>query len=140
MATYNKHHIFVSDLGRAQHDFFSHTFRVVLTLTAPTSANSDLANLTQVTASNGYPSGGLTASVIVATESAGVFRVTLEDVSFTASGGDLPLFRYVDLYNDTASADPLIAFWDFGSTANITSGNSFLVDFPTTASGVFSIT
>lgn len=139
MATYNKFHIFVADIARAQHDFSSHILRTVLTLTAPTSANSDLANLTQVTASNGYPSGGLTASIIDSTQSAGTYRLVLEDVSFTASGGDLPLFRYVALYNDTASADPLIAFWDNGTTANITSGNSFTVDFPTTASGVFSI-
>ena len=139
MATYNKFHIFVADVARAQHDFSSHILRVALTLTAPTSANSDLANLSQITASNGYPSGGLTASIVDSTQSNGTYRLTLEDVSFTASGGDMPLFRFTSLYNDTASADPLIAFWDFGSTVNITSGNSFTVDFPTTASGVFSI-
>src|SRR3990172_4223483 len=141
MASYNKFHQFVEDLASGVHNFSSHKCKVVLTLASPASSNSVLADLTQATASNGYTSGGLTASIIDSSQSNGLYKLTLEDVSFTASGGDMPLFRYVSLYNDTPTspADPLIAYWDYGSTVNITSGNSFTIDFPTTASGIFQL-
>jgi hypothetical protein len=33
------------------------------------------------------------------------------------------------LYNDTATNDELIGWWDYGTTVTITNGNSFTVDF-----------
>jgi hypothetical protein len=53
----------------------------------------------------------------------------LNDVTFTASGGSIATFRYVVLYNDTATNDELIGWYDYGTTLTVTLGNSFTVDF-----------
>jgi hypothetical protein len=38
-------------------------------------------------------------------------------------------FRYVVIYNDTAAADELIAFYDYGSEITLASGETFTIDF-----------
>jgi hypothetical protein len=52
-------------------------------------------------------------------------------VVFTASGGAIANFRYICLYNDTPTSptDPLIGWWDYGSTLTLNSGDSLTVKF-----------
>jgi hypothetical protein len=52
-------------------------------------------------------------------------------VVFTALGGSFGPFRYVILYNDTATNDPLIGWWDYGSSITCNDGETFTVDFGT---------
>ena len=62
-------------------------------------------------------------------QSSGTAKLTGNKVTFTASGGSIASFRYAVLYNDTPSspADPLIQFWDYGSTVSLADGESFTV-------------
>ena len=50
---------------------------------------------------------------------------------FTATGGSIADFRYAVLYNDTPTspADPLIGFFDYGSTVSLPTGETFTIDF-----------
>lgn len=140
MATYNKFNVFVEDQFEGVHDWDLHTFKVMLTNTAPVATNSVKADLTEISAGNGYAAGG-TASAITTSRSSGTFKATGVDVVFTASGGAIGPFRYAVLYNDTPTspADPLVSWWDYGSSISLNSGETFTVDFDAT-NGIFQVT
>lgn len=129
MAAATKFQQFTKDLIDGVHDFDGHTFKVVLCNTAPVNTNQVLANLTQISNGNGYTTGGSASSITTSTSS-GTAKVVAADVTFTASGSMGPL-RYAALYNDTPTspADPLILFWDYGSSITLAATETFTVDF-----------
>ena len=130
MATYNKFLQFTKDLIDGVHDFDAHTFKVMLTNTAPVNTNTVKANLTEIAAGSGYTAGG-TATTITTSTSAGTAKVTGTDIVFTAAGGSIGPLRYAVLYNDTATspAKPLIAWWDYGSSITLNDQETLTVDF-----------
>ena len=138
MATYNKFTSFPQALGEEKHNLASDVLKVVFTNTAPSAANTVLANITQIATSGGYTqmsagSGGVTLDSV--TWSGG--KLTIADEVFTASGAVGP-FRYVVLVNETAPNDELIGWYDYGSSVTLASGENFTIDFDGT-NGVFSI-
>lgn len=140
MATYNKVNIFVEDQFEGVHDWDAHTFKVMLTNSAPVATNSIKTDLTEISAGNGYTAGG-TATTITTSRSSGTFKAVGTDVVFTASGGTIGPFRYAVLYNDTPTspADPLVSWWDYGSSITLNSGETFTVDFDAT-NGILQVT
>lgn len=139
MAAYNKFQDFVEQLGLGVHNFSTHTFKVALTNTAPVATNTILANITQISGTNGYTTGG-TAATAGWTETTGTAKLTLSDVVFTAAGGAMGPFRYVVIYNDTATSpvDALIGWYDYGSSITLNDTETFTVDFDG-AAGVLTI-
>lgn len=142
MATFNKFQQFVEDLAKGVHDLSSHTLKVLLTNTAPVATNAVKADLTEISAGNGYSAGGKAAAVSSCLQTAGVLKLVLADpATWTASGGAIGPFRYAVLYNDTPAspADPLIGWWDYGSSISINPGDSFVADLDAVA-GVLTLT
>lgn len=140
MATANKFQAFVENLAEKVHNLASDTLKVSLHAVAPVATNSVFANLTEISAGNGYSAGGTQSSQSSSAQSSGTYKLVLADVTFTASGGSIGPFRYPVLYNDTPTspADPLILYWDYGTDITVTTGNSFTVDFDAT-NGVLTI-
>jgi len=138
MAAYNKIQQFPKDLIDGVHDFDGHSFKVVLSNSATVNTNTILANLTQISNGNGYTTGGA-ATTITTSVSSGTAKVVGSDVTWTASGSMGP-FRYPTWYNDTPSspADPLIAWWDYGSSITLAATETFTVDFDASG-GIFTI-
>lgn len=134
MATYNKFNVYTLDLNQADHDWSSHTYKVMLTNTAPTAGDSVKADITEISAGFGYTAGG-TATTITTSTSTGTEKNTATDVVFTASGGVIGPFRYVALYNDTTAtpAKPLVCWYDYGSAITLLAGESFTTDFDAAA-------
>ena len=133
MATYNKYQQFAEDLGNKIHDLFgtNDTLKVMLSNTAPNAATHAVrADVTELGAGNGYTSGGEDTQND-GTEASGTLTVTGVDVVWTAAGGTIGPFRYVILYNDTPTvpADPLIGWWDYGSSITLQIGETFTADF-----------
>lgn len=131
MAAYNKFLQFTKDLIDGVHDFDDHTFKLMLTDTAPVNTNTVKANISEISAGNGYTAGGATVTITTSTSS-GTAKVTVSsDVVFTASGGSVGPFRYAVLYNDTPStpAKPLIAWWDYGSSITLNDAETLTADF-----------
>ena len=107
---------------------------MALSNTAPSAETSDpstdgngvLANVTEIVYTN------LSTRVITTTSSAqtsGTYKLTLTDLVLTASGGSVATFQYIYIYNDTATNDELIAYYDYGSALTLADGESLTLDF-----------
>lgn len=129
MATFNKFQDFAEQVLKGVHNLDTHTLKVALTNSAPAATNTQLADITQITAGNGYTTGGATLDNNVVTEAAGTAKLTITDEVITASGGSMAAFRYAVLYNDTATGDPLIGYYDYGSSVTLADGESITLDF-----------
>lgn len=131
MASFNKFQAFSENLAEKVHSLSADTLKVMLTNTAPVNTNSVRADLTEISAGNGYTAGGTQATVSASAQTSGTYKLTLADVVFTASGGSIGPFRYAVLYNDTPTspADPLIGWWDYGSSVTLADTETFTVDF-----------
>lgn len=131
MATFTFFDEFKKYLGDGTIDNDGHTFKAMLTNTAPTTGtNTVKADITEISAGNGYSAGGVTLSSVTWAETGagtGVWRFDAADFSWTASGGSIGPFRYIVVYDDTPSspADPLVGLWDYGSNVTLTDGNTF---------------
>lgn len=106
----------------------------MLTNSAPSATNSVKADLTEISAGNGYTAGGATLTVSSSAQSSGTYKLVIADATITASGGSIGPFRYVAIYNDTPTspADPLIGYYDYGSSITLADGEAFTIDFDAT--------
>lgn len=138
MATYVKFDAFVEAVAEGVHNLGADTLTIALTAAAnaPVAANSVLADLTQIAYTN------LSSRVITTTSSSqtsGVYRLIIEDLTITASGGAAATFRYIVVYNDSAVSDNLVGFFDRGSNVTLGDGESLTLDFDQT-NGLLSLT
>lgn len=128
----------INDLAEALpekvHNFASDTLMIALSNTAPgsessnptSSGNGVLANVTQISYTNYTDDMTVdrTLQSVTSNESGGTYTLDAADITITAAGGQVGPFRYVYLYNDTASGDPLILIMDLEETVTITDGSS----------------
>ena len=134
MATFNKFDQFVEDLAKGVHNLSTGQLAIALTNTIPVAGNSVKADLTSVIPATNL-SGGTPFNVTTtsAEQVSGTLTLVLVDLTLTATGAVGP-FRYVVLYNDTPTspADPLIGWWDYGSSISLANTETFLIDFAAT--------
>lgn len=128
MAAFNKFNSFVEALAEKVHNLGADQIVVALcaAANAPVAGNTQLSNLTQVSYTN-LSSRNVTTSA--SAQSSGTYKLTLADLVLTASGGSVAAFRYVVLYNDTATNDELIGWYDYGSDLTLASGETLTIDF-----------
>lgn len=154
MPAYNKFHQFVEDVAEKVHNLASDTLKVALFNTSPnagdTKYNADAgppaqlqstSNANEIEAGNGYTAGGTQATQVSSSQSSGTYKLVLNDVVFTASGGTIGPLRYAVLYNasaGTSAARPVIGWWDYGSSITLNPGETLTIDFDAT-NGVLQI-
>lgn len=128
MAAFNKFHCFVEDLAEKKHNLGSDQLVVALcaAANAPVATNTVLANLTQASYTNCSTRNITTVS---SAQTSGTYKLTLTDLTLTASGGSVGPFRYVVIYNDTALNDELIGWYDYGADITLLATESLLIDF-----------
>jgi hypothetical protein len=130
MATLNFFRPFKTNLIAGEFDFTSDstcTVTVALTNSAPAATYEELSEITQIT----YTS--LSSRVVTnvsQTESGGVVSFNCDDLTLTASGSVGP-FRYVVLYDDDATNDKLIGWYDLGSSITLLENQTLAIDFTT---------
>ena len=138
MASFTTLNGFIEHLAEKVHNLGSDTLTIALSNTAPASEGTPptgstaacvLANVTQITYTN---LSSRVVTVTASSQSSGTYTLVANDLVLTASGAVGP-FRYVYLYNDTPTspADPLICYWDYGSSISLANGETFTVDFGT---------
>lgn len=136
MATFNKLNGFVEHLAEGVHNLGTGQLALALSNTAPgaesspptaSTANCILANVTQISYTN-LSSRNLTTSS--SAQTAGTYALSVNDLVLTSTGGTTGPFRYVYIYNDTPTspADPLIGYWDYGSSITLADGETFTFD------------
>ena len=138
MATsaFNKFNSFTEAMAEKVHNLGSDTLEVALTNTAPVAGNTVLANITQIT----YTFlNARTVTVSGSAQTAGVYKLSITDKTLTSTGGSTGPFRYVVLFNQTATNDELIGWYDYGSSITLGDGESLLLNFDD-AAGVLTIT
>lgn len=138
MATsaFNKFNSFTEALAEKVHNLGSDVLEVALTNTAPVATNTVLANITQIT----YTFlNARTLTVSGSAQTSGVYKLSITDKTLTSTGGSTGPFRYVVLFNQTATNDELIGWYDYGSAITLGDGESLVLNFDD-ANGVLTIT
>ena len=144
MATFNKLNDFVVNAVHNM-DLESDQIVVALSNTTPSSettnpttdGNGILGNVTEISYTNLSSRNVTTTS---SSQTSGTYKLVLTDITLTSSGGSTGPFRYVYIYNDTVTSpvDPLIGYYDYGSSLTLNDGDSLTVDF-SAANGVVQI-
>jgi hypothetical protein len=128
MASYQKFEQFVEDLADGVHNLSADQLDWYLSNATPSaSADAVKADLAEITNENGYTAPVDTQNT--GSQTSGTYTLTGTAATITASGGTVGAFRYVVLDNDTPTspADPLIAWWDYGSAITLQDGETFTI-------------
>lgn len=125
-ATYNKFNAWSENMVEVA-NLATDQFVVALTNTLPVATNSVLADITQISYTNLSSRNLTTAS---SSQTSGTYSLVLNDLTLSATG-NVATFRYVVIYDDTPTspADPLVAWFDYGSSITLTNGESLTLDF-----------
>ena len=128
MATYNKIQAFVEAVAEKKHNLGSDTLTIALTTLAEVpvaTTDAVLADINQISYTN-LSARAITTST--SAQSGGTYKLVLTDLVLTASGA-VATFREVVMYNDTATNDELICWWDYGSDVTLANTETFTIDF-----------
>jgi len=135
MASFTKFYSFTEALAEKKHNLSSDTLKGFLTNTAPSQSNTQLSDITEVSYAN---VSSRTITVSSSSQTSGVYKLVFADLVLTASGTVGP-FRYIGIYNDTATNDELIGYYDYNSEITLNNGDVLTIDFSAT-DGVLTIT
>lgn len=138
MATFNKFNSFVEALAEKTHNLGSDTLTVALTNTLPVNTNTQLTNITEISYTNiqDGTTTGRNLTGVTSAQTSGTYKLDANDLVLTATG-TVPTFRYVVLYNNTATNDELIGWYDYGGTVDLLNGETFTVTWD--AAGILTI-
>jgi hypothetical protein len=128
-SSFVKFDCWVEDCAHGVHTLNTAALKVALVAAAnapDTATDAVLADLTEISYTNASSRDLTTAS---SGQTAGTYKLVLDDLSITASGGDVGPFRYAVIYNDSAASDNLIGVLDWGSDLTLSNGQSFDLDF-----------
>lgn len=133
MATYQKFQPWVEYMQEGA-NVGSDTFVVALTNTAPNATDATLSQITEISYTN---CSSRTLTTATAAQSGGTYTLDFNDLTLTASGGSVGPFRYVVIYDDTVVGDPLVCYFDYGSSITLAATESLDITF--NASGLYTV-
>ena len=129
--TLSKTYFFTLDLGTKLHDLTANTLKLAFTDTAPTTATHVYADIASPLAlTNMATSVALTGTGY--TQSTGTATLAASTWTGTSQTGNFGPFRYIAVYNDSATNKNVIGWYDYGSelTLNGVNGDQLVITFP----------
>jgi hypothetical protein len=127
--SFTPYYSFTEKLAEKVFNLGSDTLKIALSNTAPTLTHTQLSQVTQIAGSNGYTTGGEEVTISSSSQTTGTYTlVGTGTVTWTADGGAMGQFRYVILYDDDATNDELIGYYDHGSAVDLGEGDSYAVN------------
>ena len=136
--------VFVADLGNAEHNLGSDTFKlgIVDDTITPTAADTTPAwgdySANEVSADGNYTTGGVTIPVSWGqTSGVGTFNDNSGDISWSLDASGFTNGYWGILYNDTNASDLAIGFLDLGGPVSEVSGP---ISITWNGSGIFTVT
>ena len=142
MPALTKYYDFVNQLSVGSHNLQTAVYKLALTNTAP--VLTDTAWNTTVypapAAVLGYTAGGNTPTITSASSVNGLFKLTLVNTIFSASGGTIGPFRYAVLYNSSTTGvlNRVIGWYDYGASITLNDQETLTFSFDPT-NGVFTM-
>lgn len=138
MASFNKFNSFVEALAEKVHNLGSDTLTVALTNSAPSATNTQLSNITEIAYTNiqNGTTTGRNLTGVTSSQTSGTYTLDASDLTLTATG-TVPDFRYIVLYNNTATNDELIGWYDYGATVSLLNGETFTITWD--AAGILTL-
>jgi hypothetical protein len=136
-----KFNVFARDCLNGAHRLSTDTVKVMLSNTAPVATNAVKADITEITAQNGYSAGGIALTgVAVSNPSGTIGKLAAAAATLTAAGGSFGPWRYAIAFNDTQAtpAKPLIGYWDYGSSVTTNDGEQVIIT-PDQTNGILQI-
>jgi len=128
VATFTKVLSFPEAVAEKVHNLGSDQIKIALTNTTPNTAWTKLSDLTEISYTNLSGANPLNVTTTSSSSSGGTYTLVLKDLVLTATGAVGP-FRYVYVYNDTASNKELIGYVDYGSSISLADTQTFTIDF-----------
>lgn len=142
MVAFTKFNMFVDEVASGGHNLKTCVAKAALTNTAPPNPLTDTVWSTGVfpapTNANNYTAGGYTMTNSSGAASSYLFKMILADALVTATAGGIGPFRYVILYNSSAT-NKLIGYYDYGSSITLNDTETFTIDADPT-NGVVQVT
>lgn len=134
MASYNKFQPFLNNAFTGAFNFTTDQNTVALTNTEPAPTANNLSNIVEISSyancsSRDIPLGS-------SSQTGGIYKLVLDDLTLTAINGAIPQFQWVVVYNSTSAGGLLIAWFDYGSPLDLQVTETLTLNFDGT-NGLF---
>lgn len=106
-----KFNCFTKDLAEKKHNLSTDQLTVALTNVQPSASFSQISEITEIDYTGLGSRNLVTRS---SGETNGVYKLVVDSLVIVANNVSSPAFRYVVIYNSTASGGPLIGYYDLG--------------------------
>jgi hypothetical protein len=129
-SSFYKFNAFVEAVAEKKHNLGSDQLKIALTNSAPNAAtNAVLTDITEISYTY-LSSRNVTTSS--SSQTGGTYSLVNSDLTITSSGGSTGPWRYIVLYNDTATNKDLIGYYDYSTSTTLLDGDSTVLDFAST--------
>jgi hypothetical protein len=132
MPSLTKFNCFTKDLAEKKHNLSTDQLTVALTNVQPSASYSQISEITEIDYTG---LGSRNLVTVSSTQTDGVYKLIVNNLVIVANSVNSPVFRYVIIYNSTASGGPLIGYYDLGygyaiyDNFGFTPGAGFLLAF-----------